>query len=89
MALTRESIVNALSEERALNLKGAPFEVLNANWEDAYILLSVKPLKSRHKLPLDDGLEGARVRWGTELVRSGSLASQRIGGRSRNAAGGS
>lgn len=73
MALTRERIVSALSEERALNLKGAPFEVLNASWEDAYILLSVKPVKSRHKLPLDDGLEGARVRWGVELEFGGII----------------
>lgn len=73
MALTRESIINALSDERALNLKGAPFEVLGAGWEDAYILLSVKPMKSRHKLPLDDGLEGARVRWGAELEFGGVI----------------
>lgn len=73
MALTREKIVNALSEERSLNLKGAPFEVLNAGWADAYILLSVKPVKSRYKLPLDDGLEGARVRWGTNLEFGGII----------------
>ena len=73
MALTREKIVSALGEERSLNLKGAPFEVLNAGWEDAFILLSVKPVKSRHKLPLDDGLEGSRVRWGTEFEFGGII----------------
>ena len=73
MALTREKIVNALSEERSLNLKGAPFDVLNSAWEDAVIVLNVKPAKSRNKLPLDDGLEGARVRWGTQLAFGGII----------------
>jgi hypothetical protein len=34
MALTRERIVEALGEERSLNLKGALFEVLGAGWDD-------------------------------------------------------
>lgn len=73
MALTRDSIVNALADERAINLKGAPFDVVDARWEDSFILLSVKPAKSRNKLPLDDGLEGARIRWGSELELGGVI----------------
>lgn len=73
MALTREKILNALSEESSLNLKGAPFNVLNAGWEDSIIVLNVKAAKSRNKLPLDDGLEGARVRWGIQLEFGGVI----------------
>ena len=73
MALTREKIVEALGEERSLNLKGALFEVLAAGWEDSFIVMSVKPGKTRHKLPLDDGLEGARVRWGAQLDYGGLI----------------
>lgn len=73
MGLTPDRIVEALSEERALNLKGAPFEVVGSSWEDGYIILSVKPLKTPHKLPLDDGLEGARARWGAELEFGGII----------------
>lgn len=73
MKITAGQIVNALSDERAINLKGAPFETLSASWEDAYVLLSVKPVKSRLKIPLDDGLEGARIRWGAELEFGGII----------------
>jgi hypothetical protein len=73
MALTRASIVDALTAERAISMQGAPFEVLDADWEENLIVLSVKPGKSRHKLPLDEGLEGARIRWGQVLDEGGLI----------------
>ena len=73
MGLTRDKIVDALASERALNLQGAAFEILGAEWDDAYIALSVKPARARKKLPLDDGLEGARIRWGRELEFGGII----------------
>lgn len=73
MALTREKIVEALTSERSLNLKGAAFEIVGAEWADAYISLTMRPAPARNKLPLDDGLEGARIRWGTDLEFGGVI----------------
>ena len=73
MALTRADIINALTAERAINMQGAPFEVLSAEWEEDLIVLAVKPGKSRNKLPLDEGLEGARIRWGEGLDQGGLI----------------
>lgn len=73
MGLSRTEIIEALTSERALNLQGAPFEVLEAGWEEDLILLSVKRGKSRTKVPIDEGLEGARIRWGAELDQGGLI----------------
>lgn len=73
MALTRAEIVDALTAERVVNMQGAPFEVLSAEWEQDLIVLAVKPGKARNKLPLDEGLEGARIRWGEELDQGGLI----------------
>lgn len=42
MGLSRTEIIAALTAERALNLQGAPFEVLEAGWENDLIVLSLK-----------------------------------------------
>lgn len=73
MGLSRTEIIAALTAERALNLQGAPFEVLEAGWENDLIVLSLKPGQSRNKIPIDEGLEGARIRWGTELDQGGLI----------------
>lgn len=73
MGLSRTEIIEALTAERGLSLQGAPFEVLEAGWEEDLIVLSVKRGKSRTKVPIDEGLEGARIRWGTELDQGGLI----------------
>lgn len=73
MGLTRDKIIAALTSEREISLKGAPFDVLKADWADGYILLSLKPGKARKKVPLDEGLEGGRIRWGRELEFGGII----------------
>ncbi|SNS38949.1 AAA domain-containing protein [Sphingopyxis indica] len=73
MALTRQDIVDALASERAINLQGAPFEVGTAEWEADLIILPVRPAKSRIKLPIDESIEGARIRWGADLVEGGLI----------------
>lgn len=73
MGLTRERIIEALTSERALTLQGAPFAVLGAEWADEFIVLSMKPGAARKKVPLDEGLEGGRIRWGRELEFGGII----------------
>lgn len=73
MGLTRERIIEALTSERALTLQGAPFTVLGAEWADEFIVLSMKPGAARKKVPLDEGLEGGRIRWGRELEFGGII----------------
>lgn len=73
LALTRQNIVDALTSEREIGLKGAPFEVLGVEWAEEFIVLSMKPGQARKKLPLDEGLDGARIRWGKELEFGGII----------------
>ncbi|MEG8052856.1 AAA domain-containing protein [Sphingomonas aerolata] len=73
MGFTRERIIEALTSERALTLQGAPFTVMGAEWADEFIVLSMKPGAARKKVPLDEGLEGGRIRWGRELEFGGVI----------------
>tara|TARA_B100000378_G_scaffold167944_3_gene135443 strand:+ start:1228 stop:2976 length:1749 start_codon:yes stop_codon:yes gene_type:complete len=62
-----------LTSERALTLQGAPFTILGAEWADEFITMSMKPGAARKKVPLDEGLEGGRIRWGHELEFGGII----------------
>jgi len=73
VGLTRERIIEALTSERALTLQGAPFTILGAEWADEFITMSMKPGAARKKVPLDEGLEGGRIRWGHELEFGGII----------------
>ena len=73
MSITRQKIIDALTTERAITQQGAAFAVLGADRADAYLLLQIKPARARNKVPLDDGLEGARIRWGRDLEFGGVI----------------
>jgi hypothetical protein len=73
MAQNRSTIIAALEAERAASQKGVGLEVVTARSEDIYFLLTVKQMKGRSKVALDEGIEGTRVRWGEELERAGRI----------------
>lgn len=73
MVITKEHIVAALGSERAISQKGVGLEVTSADREDAYLVLTVKPLKGRSRTAIDEGLEGVRARWGDEFQHGGLI----------------
>jgi len=73
MAITRQSIQTALEAERRITQKGGGLEVASVFWEEHYLILSVKPLKGRNRVAIDEALEGVRVKWGAELEYAGLI----------------
>jgi hypothetical protein len=73
VATARDHIIDALEAERAASQKGVNLEVVTARREDIYFLATVKQAKGRSNVALDEGLEGTRVKWGSELERAGLI----------------
>lgn len=73
MAITRQSIQTALEAERSLTQKGGGLKVGSVFWEDRYLVLTVKPVKGRNRVTIDEALEGVRVKWGAELEYAGLI----------------
>ncbi|WP_024897859.1 DEAD/DEAH box helicase [Brucella rhizosphaerae] len=73
MAISRQSIQTALEAERHLSQRGGCLEIISVFWEEHYLVLSVKPLKGRKSVAIDEALEGVRVKWGAELEYAGLI----------------
>lgn len=73
MAITRDKIISALEAERAISQKGGGLEIVSSEREEFLLVLTVKQMKGRSKIALDEGIEGTRVKWGEELQHAGLI----------------
>lgn len=70
---TCDAIIAAVKAEQDISQKGVCLEVVSAEREDAYLILTVRPAKGRSRIAIDEGLEGVRVKWGAEFEHFGLI----------------
>lgn len=66
-------IVSALSEERNLTSKGIAFTVTGSRREGAALVVGIERTRGRRSTAIEEGLEGCRAVWGSELENRGEV----------------